>query len=293
MAGKGPALVGRHLSFRYAGATADALSDVSVVLTPGRRIAVIGANGSGKTTLLLLLKGLLEPSEGEVLIDGRAPTDVSLPSNLVAPGQSTRAVQAGQSVPVHLAVGYVFQNPDSQIVATRVDEDVAFGPENLGLEGEELVTRVYQALAAVGLSALADREPHTLSGGEKQRLAIAGALALRPRYLLLDEATSMLDPGGRAQVRAVVSSLRAAGELGILEVTHDLEEALDADEVMLLHEGRVVKAGSPRSVMGNARALLRAGLAPLPATRLAEAMRAKGLPVRSDALTAEEVLAGL
>lgn len=271
-------LIGRGLVYRYAGAGRDALSSVDITLVPGRRIALVGANGSGKSTLLLLLKGLLSPVEGAVTVDG------------LSSGEPDPA-RAG--APAHLGVGYVFQNPDNQIVATMVDEDVAFGPENLGLEGDELVRRVRDALAAVGLEGMASREPHSLSGGEKQRLALAGALALQPRYLLLDETTSMLDPRGRDQVREVVSRLHRSGEVGILEVTHDLEEALDADEVVLLAAGAVVAVGTPRRVIGDAALLERHGLMPLAATRLALALRAQGVGVPADALSAQEVLAAL
>lgn len=267
------ALTAVGLTYRYPSADSDAVSGVDLTLERGRRLAVVGANGSGKSTLLLLLKGLLAPTQGSVRIDGREPRD--------------------GDPPAHLAVGYVFQNPDNQIVATIVDEDVAFGPENLDVSGPQLAGRVTEALDAVGIAHLAEREPHTLSGGEKQRLAIAGALALWPCYLLLDEATSMLDPEGREDFRGVVSGLAASGRIGMIEVTHDLAEAVDADEVLLLDGGRIVKHGAPRDVLGDAAALQAAGLAPMFVTSLATALRSEGVGVPGDLLTVEEVLAAL
>jgi energy-coupling factor transport system ATP-binding protein len=266
-------LVCEDLSHRYPGAESDALSGVDLAIRPGERVALIGANGSGKSTLLLLLKGLLAPGSGRVSIDGRSPAD-------------------GEP-PAHLSVGMIFQNPDDQIVATRVDEDVAFGPENLDIAGDELSRRVAAALAAVGLNDMAAREPHTLSGGEKQRLAIAGALALEPAYLLVDEATSMLDAEGRAQVRATLADVARSGEVGIVEVTHDLGDALDAERAVVLAGGRIAASGDPRAIVGDQKLLERVGLVPLPATRLAARLAAYGVAVPADAMTAAEIVSAL
>jgi len=201
------------------------LRDASFDLAPGERLALVGANGSGKSTLLHAIVGLQSIEGGSVRVDGLNPFD-------------REQVQR-----VRRRVGYVQQRPDDQIVATSVEDDVAFGPENLGLPLGELRVRVDEALARVGLTGLEQREPHTLSGGQKQRLVIAGALALRPNYLILDEPTAQLDPQGKADVLAVLAKLQKQGT-GILQVTHDLEEMALADRIAVLFEGSIVFEGS-------------------------------------------------
>lgn len=207
-----------------------ALDEVTLQLEPGRMVAVLGANGSGKSTLARLANGLTIPTSGRVTVDGIDTRD------------DFRSRELRQ------LVGSVFQHPDDQIVATTVEDDVAFGPENLGLQRDEIRRRVDQAIAAVGLDGLERREPHLLSGGQKQRLAIAGALALRPRYLVLDEPTSMLDPVGRDEVSSALRSLKTSGH-GILLVTHDLTEVLLADSVTVLDRGRVAWTGAPMDLL--------------------------------------------
>ena len=201
------------------------LRDLSLRLAAGERLALVGANGSGKSTLLHAIVGLQAIEGGQIRVDDLDPFN-------------RQQVQS-----VRRRVGYVQQRPDDQIVATSVEDDVAFGPENLGLPLAELRTRVDEALARVGLTGLESREPHTLSGGQKQRLVIAGALALRPNYLLLDEPTARLDPRGRADVLAVLDDLQAQGT-GILQVTHDLDEMARADRVAVLHQGMIAFEGS-------------------------------------------------
>ena len=203
-----------------------ALDGVSLQLEAGEYVALLGANGSGKSTLLKALQGLIDIDAGQVSIDGLDPFADSAP----APAARQK-------------VGYVQQRPDDQIVATSVEDDVAFGPENLGLPREELRARVTEGLAAVELSGFEAREPHTLSGGQKQRLVIAGALALHPTYLLLDEPTSQLDPQARDEVLAILDAQVARG-CGVLHVTHDLAEARRAQRIMVLHEGQLVFNGS-------------------------------------------------
>ncbi len=234
-----------------------ALDDVTFSLGPGEMLAVVGANGSGKSTLARLANGLLLPASGRVLVEG--------------------IDTATRSQRVRTLVGIVFQRPDDQIVATTVEDDVAFGPENLGLERDEIRRRVDQALAAVGLTGLEAREPHLLSGGQKQRLALAGALALAPRYLVLDEPTSMIDPKGRGEVMRVVSRLREDGH-GVMLITHDLEEALVADRVLVLQSGRAVFDGRP-SEMTKALDLDAVGLELPSIVRMAESLAAAGLVV--------------
>lgn len=272
------ALVCEGLTYRYPGEEREALTGVDLVVRPGRKVAVMGANGSGKSTLVLLLKGLLEPTAGTVRISGLAPHEAD-PSR--------------GGTPAFLGVGVVFQNPDNQIVATRVDEDVAFGPENLGVDADGLRARVDDALAAVGMGGMAHREPHTLSGGEKQRLALAGALALDPRFLLLDEPASMLDVSSTRALRSLVADLVRTRDVGVLEVVHDPELALDADEVVVLADGAIRASGTPREVLADVGLLEATGLAPLPGVRIAAALRAHGLDVPRTALTPREVLAAL
>lgn len=258
----------RNITYRYRGAAVDvaALDDVSLDVEPGTRVVVLGANGSGKSTLARLANGLLLADSGDVTVDGLSTADE----------HSTRQVRR--------SVGMVFQRPDDQIVATTVEEDVAFGPENLGLDRGELRERVDESLRAVGLSGLERREPHLLSGGQKQRLAIAGAIAMRPAYLVLDEPTSMLDPCGRDDVLAIIERLTSAGR-GVLHITHDLAEAVDADSVVVLDRGRVVFRGIPVDLFAETELLDRCGLELPAVARLGQALRAAGAPVPSTALT--------
>jgi energy-coupling factor transporter ATPase len=236
-----------------------ALNGVSLMIEAGETVAVLGANGSGKSTLARLANGLSLPDEGQVTVDGMRTDDPDL------------------MYEVRSSVGLVFQHPDDQIVATSVEDDVAFGPENLGLPRPEIRRRVDAAVDAVGLRGLESREPHQLSGGQKQRLAIAGALAMQPRYLVLDEPTSMLDPRGREEVLAVIAALRAAGH-GVLLITHDLAETALANRAVVLQAGEVVFEGSPEELLGSST--LADWALELPAgAALAAALRGRGIPV--------------
>ena len=251
-----------------------ALGGVSASLGPGELVVVFGANGSGKSTLAKLANGLLRPEAGQVLVDGMDTRD------------------ANRVWDIRSRVGLVFQNPENQIVATTVEEDVAFGPENLGVAPAAIRERVTSALATVGLTGLEQREPHTLSGGQKQRLAIAGALALDPAYLVLDEPTALLDLQGRADVLDVLSALRDRGT-GILHITHQLADAATADRVLVLEAGAVAFDGSPGRLLGSPELLGRLGLALPPVGVLAAGLRSLGIAVPADALTAERVVAAL
>ncbi|MBE0476819.1 MAG: energy-coupling factor transporter ATPase [Coriobacteriia bacterium] len=251
-----------------------ALRGVSLALHPGRHVAVLGANGSGKSTLAKLLDGLLLPDRGSVTVDG----------------MDTR--EPGTAWDVRARVGIVFQDPDNQIVGTVVEEDVAFAPENLGLPREEIRRRVDEALEAVGLAEVRSREPHLLSEGQKQRLAIAGVLAMRPAYVVFDEPAAMLDPRGREDVSELMERLRADGH-GILHVTHDLSYVPAADETLVLAGGRAVFAGPPAELLASPEVLTSAGLALPPIGRLAEGLRRRGVPVPAVALDAESVVASL
>ena len=216
----------REVGYTYPGAKTPALAGISLRIAPGAWVALLGSNGSGKSTLARIFNALLVPTQGSSLVCG---WDTGKEEHHAA---------------VRREVCMVFQNPENQIVAATVEEDVAFGPENLGLPSEEIVSRVRWALEVVGLTALGRQPVYALSGGQKQRLAVAGALALRPRCLVLDEATSMLDPQGRADLASVLRELHAEG-MTLVSITHRLEEILDCDEVHVLHRGQQVWHGAP------------------------------------------------
>lgn len=216
------------------------LQGISCILQEKEFVVLLGRNGSGKSTLAKHCNGLLLPKRGSVFVDGMDTRDASVLWE------------------IRKRVGLVFQNPDNQLVATTVEEDVAFGPENLGLPPAEIRKRVDEALEKVGMVAYKKREPHTLSGGQKQRVAVAGVLAMRPKYLVLDEATAMLDPEGRAELLQLLQELR--NEVGILHITHNVEEALLADRVLVIDGGRIVAEGHPREVFLVGRTIEQWGL---------------------------------
>jgi energy-coupling factor transport system ATP-binding protein len=250
-----------NIRFAYgSGAARAALDGVSLVVRPGEVVAVLGANGSGKSTLARMANGLLLPDSGTVTVDGIDTRDAL----------RTRELRE--------RVGVVFQRPDDQIVATSVEDEVAFGPENLGLPREELRRRVDDALRAVGLTGFERREPHLLSGGQKQRLAIAGALAMQPTYLVVDEPTSMLDPQGRLEVLGIFEKLRALGH-GFLHVTHNLADVVCADRALVLAHGVVRFEGTMREAFASPALLAECGLEVPPVVRLAEELRALGAPI--------------
>lgn len=263
-----------HASVVYPGTERPAIDDVTLDIVPGETLALLGANGSGKSTLARLCNALLLPSSGSVVVDGMATDDASVVWE------------------IRSRVGFVQQNPENQIVGTVVEEDVAFGPENLGVPTPELRSRVDDALAAVGLTGLERREPHLLSEGQKQRLAIAGALALRPSYLVLDEPTAMLDSVGRADVLAALRRLRSAG-VGIVHVTHHLEDVLDADRVVVLRAGKIAFAGTTPELLKDPGMAAGLGLDVPPLVLLADALRAGGALVPAAAFSPESVVDAL
>lgn len=250
-----------------------ALADVTFEVALGELVCILGANGSGKSTLMRLVNGILLPTRGTVWVDGL----------------DTRGADI---VEVRRRVGMVMQDPEDQIVATTVEDDVAFGPENLGVPQADLRRIVDDSLGAVGLADLATREPHLLSGGQKQRLAIAGALAMRPAYLAFDEPSAMLDPAGRAVVAELVSRLRAQGH-GILLVTHDLRDALAADRAIVLDAGRIVFRGTPGELLSESRLLDGCGLEVPPLARVAAFSPVLGGPVVSPVASAAEIAGAL
>ena len=265
--GAAPAIALDHASYSYDGLVW-AVEDVSLEVAAGEFVAVLGGNGSGKSTLARLLDGLAVPQEGSVRILG-APTS-----------DEASAFEARRHV------GLVFQNPDDQLVAGLVENDVAFGPENLGVAPARLRGLVDEALREVGLTGYQQRDTASLSGGQKQRVAIAGALAMGPRILVLDEATAMLDPRGRAGLMRVVRELRARG-LTVVMVTHFMEEAALADRVVVMDAGRIAMEGSPDEVLVRADELAALNLDVPFACRLAMRLAAGGMPV-APCITDEE-----
>ncbi len=263
------------VSFTYTGADAPALCGVDLTVAPGEIVALVGANGSGKSTLARLCDGILVPTTGTVTVDGADTRDEA------------------RIWDIRSHVGLVLQNPDDQIVGTIVEEDVAFGPENLGMPRDEIRRRVDEALATVGLAGLEHREPHLLSEGQKQRLAIAGALALDPEYLVLDEPVAMLDPAGREAVVRVLERLARHQRRGVLHVTHSAEDAARCDRVVALLEGGIAFTGQPVELFADGRLTERIGLAPPPLAALAARLRTLGVHVPRDARTPEAVVEAL
>ena len=262
-------ITAQHLVYRYDPKDTPVLDRVSLEIPEGQYVAVIGPNGCGKTTLVKHFNALLVPQEGEVLVDGL----------------STKDAKAHREI--RRRVGMVFQNPDNQIVGMSVEEDVAFGPGNLGLAPAEIRGRVGVALETVGCLRLARRAPHSLSGGEKRLVAIAGVLAMRPAYVVLDEPTSYLDPAGRERVLNVLWDLRQEG-ISVIHVTHSMEEIVDADRVVVMSEGKILRDGAPRDVFREADALRAVGLSTPQVTELMVRLRAQGCEVRPDVLSVEE-----
>ncbi len=243
---------------------------VTLSVEEGAFVALVGHNGCGKSTLAKLLNGLLIPKSGTVTVNGLGTADKD---NLFD---------------IRKSVGMVFQNPDNQMVASIVEEDVAFGPENLGVPQKEIVQRVAEALEAVGMSEYAKRSPHRLSGGQKQRIAIAGALAIRPKVLVLDESTAMLDPLGRKEVLDVAHKLNAQGMTVIL-ITHFMEEVLDCDTVVVMNAGHVVRTGTPDEIFDDVRLLDDVGLKPPRTVQLARKLKDAGFDVNEHERSAHDL----
>ncbi|WP_459540404.1 energy-coupling factor transporter ATPase [Negativicoccus succinicivorans] len=263
-----------HMAHAYVdeeGNTGYAIRDVSVQIKRGEFVAVIGTNGSGKSTFAKHLNALLLPTEGDVLVDGISVRDEA------------------RVWDIRSRVGMVFQNPDNQIVAAVVEEDVAFGPENLGVPREQLQERVDAALAAVDMTAYRKHAPHMLSGGQKQRVAIAGVLAMQPECIVLDEPTAMLDPRGREEVMQTVQALHDKRGMTVVYITHFMEEAAQADRILVMIQGELVMDGTPREVFADVDRLKELGLDVPVASEVAHDLRAAGLPLREDIITDEEL----
>jgi energy-coupling factor transport system ATP-binding protein len=268
----------RHVyyTYRYPGQEpAPALQDVSLTIDSGKFVAIVGRNGSGKSTLAKHFNALLLPEKGDVLVEGLNTKDTS-------------ALWT-----IRQKAGMVFQHPDNQLVATIVEEDVAFGPENLGVPPEEIRRRVGEALNMVGMESYRGHAPHLLSGGQKQRVAIAGVLAMHPKCLVLDEATAMLDPAGREEVMSTIKRLNREEGITVVLITHHMEEAVQADEVVVMGSGKVELVGTPREVFTQVEKVTDAGLDVPQVTRLARLLRQRGLSVNNDIMTVEEMVNSL
>lgn len=248
-----------------------AVKDVSYTIYEGEWVAIVGHNGSGKSTLARLMNGLLFPQTGKVRIFGEELNEQNL--------WETRS-----------KMGMVFQNPDNQFVGATVQDDVAFALENNGIPFEEMVERVKRSLVKVKMSEFMNSEPHHLSGGQKQRVAIAGAIALQPNILLLDEATSMLDPQGRAEVLEIVRELKAATDLTVISITHDLEEVLLADRVIMMNQAEKYAEGTPEEIFQKGQELVDLGLDMPFAMNISRLLRAQGIALVADHMSEEELV---
>lgn len=259
-----------NVSYRYEGAAQNALSGVTMAIEAGEMLAIVGHNGSGKSTLAKHLNGLLLPTGGNVTIDGM---DTKNEDALLA---------------IRQRVGMVFQNPDNQLVTTIVEEDVGFGPENLGVPPKEIRGRVDAALESVGMTAYADKASHALSGGQKQRIAIAGMLAMQPEVLVLDEATAMLDPEGRREVLEIVKRLHRETGLTVVMITQFMEETLSCDRVVVMGGGKLQFSGTPREVFRRSAELRALGLDVPETVWLRDALIEGGMPLLGDPMTITE-----
>ena len=256
-----------------------ALQGVSVGIERGSYVSVLGHNGSGKSTFAKLLNMILMPTVGKIYIDGKDITRDDFSEDDV--------------FDVRSKIGMVFQNPENQLVATIVEEDVAFGPENLGLSREEIRERVDSSLALVGMSEYAHHAPHKLSGGQKQRVAIAGIIAMKPQVIIFDESTAMLDPQGRFEVVDIMERLNKEEGITILNITHYMEEAARADRVIVINDGKIALDGTPREVFANVDKLRSMGLEAPQGNELVLELKKAGLNVSGSALTESECVEAL
>lgn len=268
-----PVIEIQNLSFTYPNTMAPALSNVSLTIDKGSFTVLLGSNGSGKSTLAKHLNAILVPTEGQVTVDGM---DTAQEENLI---------------PIRRRVGMVFQNPDNQIVANVVEDDVAFAPENLGVPSDEIRRRVDDALRQVGMYEFRMHAPHLLSGGQKQRVAIAGVLAMEPEVLVLDEPTAMLDPIGRREVLDTVENLCRKQSITVVLITHHMEEAARADRVVVVDKGRIAMDGTPREIFPRWETLKALNLSAPDSTRLIHQLNAAGMHLPPDVITPEECAA--
>ncbi len=252
-----------------------ALDHVDLEVEAGQFIAVLGHNGSGKSTLAKHINALLTPSEGTLIVDGR---DTSKPEN---------------ELPIRQSAGMVFQNPDNQIIASVVEEDVGFGPENIGVPTDEIWERVERALCAVGMWQYREKSPNRLSGGQKQRVAIAGVMAMEPKCIIMDEPTAMLDPDGRKEVIRVAHELNEKKNVTIILITHYMEEVTGADYVYVMDHGNIVMRGTPREIFSKVEKLKEYRMDVPQITLLAYELKKAGMPIPDGILTEEELAEAL
>ncbi|WP_078551196.1 energy-coupling factor transporter ATPase [Bacillus alkalicellulosilyticus] len=262
----------KNLSYRYEGSSEYALKGVNLDIAKGEWVAIIGHNGSGKSTLSRFFNALLLPVQGDVRIS------------------SYNSKDAQSLWDIRRTVGLVFQNPDNQLVATTVKDDIAFGLENFGFDRETMEDRIVQSASKVGIDHLLLEEPHRLSGGQKQRVAIAGIIAIKPEVIVLDEATSMLDPIGRREVISTIQEVNHTEKITIVSITHDLAEAALADRIIVMNQGEIVLTGTPKQVFENSATLYRYGLELPFAVEVRERLVELGYDISTQALTAEEVI---
>ena len=265
----------KNLVYEYEEADHPAVGGVDLAIEKGEFVAVLGHNGSGKSTMAKCLNGLFQPTRGDVVVDG----------------MNTKEEE--DIWKIRARAGMVFQNPDNQIVATVVEEDVAFGAENLAVEQGELRRRVDDALAAVEMTEYKDDQPHKLSGGQKQRVAIAGILAMNPDYIILDEPTAMLDPRGREEVMKTILRLNKEEGKTIILITHFMSEAVQADRVAVMEEGKLVLEGPPREVFNEVDTMKSLGLDVPQVTELAARLKDAGVPLPDGILDREEFVDAL
>lgn len=265
----------KNLSFDYETEEGDkyrAIDGLSLEVKKGEFVVIIGHNGSGKSTLSKNLNAILVPTEGDILVNGMNTKDED------------------KLWDIRQTAGMVFQNPDNQIVATIVEEDVAFGPENLGIEPAEIRKRVEESLKSVGIYEFKDRQPHLLSGGQKQRVAIAGIIAMKPDCIIFDEATAMLDPSGRKEVMKTIKKLNREDNITTIHITHFMEEAVDADRVIVMEKGKKVLEGTPREVFKEIEMLKNIGLDVPYMTELSYMLNKEGIKIKDDILTVDEMV---
>lgn len=265
-------IIASNLVYAYPDAAQNAVDGVSMRVKKGEFLAILGHNGSGKSTLAKLFNALYVPTEGTVWVCS----------------MDTKEDELVFQIRQH--AGMVFQNPDNQIVATVVEEDVAFGLENNGVPPQEIRVRVDDALRAVNMSPYAKKAPHMLSGGQKQRVAIAGVLAMKPDVIILDESTAMLDPSGRREVMSTVHRLNREEGISVVIITHYMSEAATADYLIVMDEGRIAMTGTPRDVFRQVEKVRALGLDVPPMTDLAHMLRADGVDMRADVLTVDEMV---
>ncbi|MCR6104849.1 energy-coupling factor transporter ATPase [Salipaludibacillus agaradhaerens] len=265
----------KNVSFRYRDDSPYVVKGISLSIKRGEWLTILGHNGSGKSTLAKMFNALYTPNEGDV----------------ISFGHNTKSSDTWTEIRRQAAM--VFQNPDNQIVAPTVEDDVAFGLENAGVPYEDMRRRVSDSISRLGLEGLEKREPHQLSGGQKQRVALAGALALKPAVIILDEATSMLDPSGRAEVLTYIKNLHENENMTIITITHDVEEAVFADRLVVLKDGQVLKEGTPAHLLTDVAFLREAHLKAPFTVQLTTELKKHGVDLQRDALTREELVEAL